>query len=81
MHSLFLEDFKTQLDTVLSNRGLNSELIMLGAPFQPELRYDPLLFYLAFGRQKRGLFLVEVSCSITLSLATQQHCEIHSFLV
>lgn len=38
------------------------------------------LSYPAFGRQKRGLFLAEATCSTTLSLATQWHCEIHLFL-
>jgi len=77
VHSPFLEDLKTQLDRVLSNPSLNSELTMHGAPFQLQLHYDSLLFHLAFGRQRRGLLLVEITCSITLSLATQQHGKTH----
>lgn len=72
MHSLSLEDFKTLANAVLSNWDLNSEPALFGAPFHPELHCNPLLFYLTFGRQKRDLLMIEVTCSIALSLATQQ---------
>lgn len=61
MHSLFLEDFKTLMDTVLSNWDLTSVPALFGTHFHPELHCDLLLFYLAFGRQKRDLLLVEVT--------------------
>lgn len=85
----FLEDFRTPLDTVLSKLGLNSEPTLLRVPFQPELhplrssddnRAVSFLSYPAFRRQKGGLFLAEATCSTTLRLATQWHCEIHLFL-